>query len=329
MGSRTKAAAPQNDLLASVVVPARNAGIDLQNLLEALAQQTIPRERFEILIGDDGSTDGSTSNLTTEDGWVRIARGSQKSSDAARNRAARLARSEVLAFCDADCLPQPEWLEEGITALVDADLAGGPIRGRWSEQPTLWTLLDLDTFTDQERAIKSGFAVTGNLFVRREIFERVDGFDDELHYWGDFDFAQRCVEAGARLVLAPNAVASHPTYNAAWPFLRKVWAVNHAYARHQTRIGERPSKLRLREWVPLAQPLRSRLKSGRSLGLDDRRLRSSGVRPRPRDHVRAMPVMYVVMPYLSAVAQLSGWWHERKTSVRSAEATEAGVDVLS
>ena len=105
------------ELAASVIVPVRNGRRHLEELLAALSGQTLPRDRFEVLIGDDGSTDGSTDGLATADGWVRVFSGPPRSSYAARNRAARAARAETLAFCDADCLPEPDWLEKGIAAV--------------------------------------------------------------------------------------------------------------------------------------------------------------------------------------------------------------------
>src|SRR5919201_4454525 len=165
--------------LVSVIVPVRNdRGAHLRTLLAALAEQTLPRTRLEIVIGDDGSTDGSTKDLPTADGWVRVLSGPPRSSYAARNRAARAARAPVLAFCDSDCRPEPDWLEAGLAALEDADLAAGRIRFIVPERRTIWTLIDMDTTKDHEREVEIGNAETANLFVRREVYERIGGFDD-------------------------------------------------------------------------------------------------------------------------------------------------------
>src|SRR4051812_39855832 len=108
----------------SVIVPVRNGGSDLRELLEKLSAQTLPRERFEVVVGDDGSTDGSAAGL--DDGtWVRVVPGPPLNSYAARNRAVHASRGAVLAFCDADCRPEPEWLEEGVRALESMDVAAG------------------------------------------------------------------------------------------------------------------------------------------------------------------------------------------------------------
>lgn len=60
------------ELLASVIVPVRNGGSGLAELVEALAAQTLARDRFEVLVADDGSSDGATEGLGTGDGWLRV-----------------------------------------------------------------------------------------------------------------------------------------------------------------------------------------------------------------------------------------------------------------
>jgi GT2 family glycosyltransferase len=302
------------ELAASVIVPVRNGRRHLELLLAALEKQTLPRERFEVLIGDDGSTDGSTDDLETEGGWVRVLKGDPRSSYAARNRAAGAARAPILAFCDADCQPEPGWLEAGIAAVESAEpetLAAGRVRFLVPDRPTVWTLVDMDTTKDHRREVEIGNAETANLFVRRELFERLDGFDDTIPEHGDFDFALRAVAAGAHLSYAPEAVVWHPTRDTAKPFLRMVWIMHRWYAAREVREGRRPLGLKLRWWVtPLHA--RWRRRSGRSFGLDRWWLGQNGVTPRLRDNVRAVPIIYVLMPAIAGVAQLRGWWDGRR-----------------
>jgi glycosyltransferase involved in cell wall biosynthesis len=320
--------APAPDVLASVIVPVRNGAAVLGRLMSALAEQTLTPESFEVIVGDDGSTDGTTDGLESDDGRVRVARGPAVGSYAARNRAARLARSRVLAFCDADCIPSTTWLEAGLAAIAEADIVGGFIRGVGSTPPTIWTIVDMETFVDQERAVRAGGLLTGNLFVRRELFERLGGFDDTLRRTGDYEFARRCHAAGARVVFSRAPVVDHPTYNDARGFLRKFWGVNRWYGWREGRAGRRPNALKLREWVPLVQPLRSRRWFGRSIRLDRKRLRENGVAPRLWDDLRALPIMYVLLPYMACVGQLAGWRAGRRVSrismcVANASASEA------
>jgi GT2 family glycosyltransferase len=297
---------------ASVIVPVRNGGRDFATLVEALAAQTLPRERFEVVVGDDGSTDGATDGIETEDGWLRVLRGPRLNSYAARNRAAQAARSTTLAFCDADAIPDSAWLEAGLAALENADVVAGLIRFVLPQPLTIWSLLDMDMFLDQERSVKIGCAVTANLFVRRDLFEEVGAFDESLPNTGDFDFVRRCVERGAKLRLARDALVWHPARNSCSAVLRKVWAVNRRHAARESRVGRRPDGLRIRSWIPVLQKLRGRRRVGRSIGLDRQRLRENGVSPSLLDDLRALPFIYLVFPYTACVAQLYGWREGRR-----------------
>jgi glycosyltransferase involved in cell wall biosynthesis len=295
----------------SVVVPVRDGGSGLAELAEALAAQTLARDRFEVLVADDGSSDGATKGLATEDEWLRVLPGPPINSYAARNRAARSAAAPVLAFCDADCRPEPPWLERGLVALEQADVVGGLIVPLLPERPTVWTLLDLDFHVDQERAVASGRGLGGNLFVRREVFERVGGFDESIPNTGDSDLVSRCISSGARLAFAPDAVVSHPTHNRPWPFLRKVWRIQRALGVREARRGVRP-RLLTASSVPILSMIRSRRSARRPLLLDRTRLAANGVEPRLRDHLRALPLMYLLLPVLTRAARFRGWWIARR-----------------
>jgi GT2 family glycosyltransferase len=299
-------------LLASVIVPARNAGTDLDRLLAALSRQTLSVSRFELVIGDDGSTDGSTDDLPEVGEWVRIMRGPPQNSYAARNRAVRAASAPILAFCDADCVPDPDWLEQGVRALENADLVAGRIRFDVPARRTIWTLLDIDAYKDHELQVRQGTAETANLFIRRDLFDQIGGFDESLPEHGDFDFTMRCVRAGYRLAFGRDALVHHPTRNSARPFLKAAWIYNRWYAVRESRARRLPEGLKLRSWVPFVQPIRARRRWGRSMGPDRQWLGQQGVVPTTGETLLALPLMYMLMPYLGGLAQLKGWWEGRR-----------------
>jgi glycosyltransferase involved in cell wall biosynthesis len=302
----------QSRLRASVIVPVRNGREHLSQLLPALEAQTLGRESFEVLIGDDGSTDGSTRALSTNDGWLRVLNGPPTNSYAARNRAARASQAPVLAFCDADCRPEPDWLEQGLAALEDTDIVAGRIRFDVPSARTVWTLLDMDGSKDHEHEVEVGVAETANLFLRRELFDRVGAFEEEVPEYGDFDFIERCVERGAELQYSADPVVWHPTRDRARPFLRSVWIYNRGYAARESREGRTPEGIKLRSWVPIVQTFRARRRWRRSVGPDRRWLAENDVQPRRRELVASLPIMYLVVPYLRSTAQLVGWFDGRR-----------------
>lgn len=296
----------------SVIVPVRDAAAELEILVERLAAQTLPRHRFEVIVADDGSQDATTSQLETADGWLKVSAGPPQNPYAARNRAAAIARGRVLAFTDSDCMPEPAWLERGLAALEHTDIVAGIVRFVPPARRTAWALLDIDTFLDQERIVRTGGAVTANLFLERDRFERIGGFDGSLANGGDQELVRRCVAEGARLTFAPEVVVWHPTRAGAGDILRKVWRVHRRHATRESRAGRRPGRLAPRALVPMVPQVRSRRRRGTGLGVNRRRLADSGMRASVLDDLRTFPAMYLVVPYLATAAELFGWLDGRK-----------------
>ena len=151
---------------ASVVVPVRDRRDLLADLLDALDRQTF--REFEVIVVDDGSTDGS-AELADARG-VAVIRGDGIGAVAARQLGVKAATGEVLAFTDSDCVPEPGWLEAGMRAIDDgADVVQGHTRSarrRGLLERSLWVEDD-------------GLYETCNVFYRRTAFDAVGGFDSD------------------------------------------------------------------------------------------------------------------------------------------------------
>lgn len=298
--------------IVSVIVPVRDGADDVAELLQTLEQQTLPPSEFEVVFGDDGSTDGGTDGIESADGHVRVAAGPPRNSYAARNRAVSISRGQILAFCDADCRPEPDWLERGLAELAQTELAAGRIYFNVPEPRTVWTLVDIDGSKNHEVQVRFGVAETANLFLRRELFDAVGGFEEQVPEYGDFDFVERCVATGARLKYAPSAVVSHPARTSGRALLRAFWKYNHGYGMREGRERRVPEGMWLRSWVPLVQPIRARRRAGCSLTPDRQWLCANGVEATRAETARALLVLYVVVPYLRNVAQTVGWLEGRR-----------------
>jgi GT2 family glycosyltransferase len=292
-------------LLVSVIVPVRNGPESLRVLVDALDRQTLPRDQFEVVIADDGSTE-LPEGVASEDGHVRVLPGPATNSYTARNRGVAASSGEILAFCDADCIPDPDWLERGIDALASGDVVAGQIRFIVPEHRTTWTLIDMDTSKNHELLVPMGVAETANLFIRRRLFDAVGGFDGAVREHGDFDFVERCVQAGAALRYAEDALVWHPARTSAASIFRAHWIYSRGYAERTAMQRKQVEGLKLRTWVPVVGMVRARRRSGLPLTLATPWLKKNGVHPSWLERLLSLPLMYIVMPYWRNFAQLVG-----------------------
>jgi len=213
--------------ITTVVIPVRDEERRLPGCLDALSvQEGAPS--FEVIVVDNGSTDATRVVASRHPIHARVLEEHARGPYAARNAGIGAARGELIALTDADCHASPKWLSAGVAALKGgADLVGGAIKQRaTSVQPNMWERYDRATYLRQRDFIEHEcFAATANLFVRREVFERVGPFRPELVASGDLEFGQRATKAGYVLVFSPDAEVSHEprtTLRDTWKLHRKL-----------------------------------------------------------------------------------------------------------
>jgi GT2 family glycosyltransferase len=198
----------------SVIIPHLNQPRPLAACLAALGQQTLAPDRFEILVVDNGSTSLPVAVVAALPG-VRLAYEPLPGPGPARNHGVALARAEILAFLDADCIPDPGWLA-AILAAFAADptcaVLGGSVRvfARTPGRPNLAEAFDLVYGFRQELTIaRHGFSATANLAVRRHVFAAVGGFAG-LAVSEDMEWGRRAKLAGFPTRFVPVAAVAHP-----------------------------------------------------------------------------------------------------------------------
>jgi GT2 family glycosyltransferase len=208
----------------SVIMPHYQDLAGLGLCLTALDAQTYPRDRFEIVIGDNNSPVGLAAVEAMVAGRARIVVITEKGAGPARNGAVAAAKGEVFAFIDSDCVAEPQWIAEGVKALERFDLVGGrvtvlvadPVNMTGPEAFERVFAFDFKTYIE-----KKGFTGAGNMFCRRELFERAGGFRVGLSE--DVEWSRRAIATGARLGYAPLAAVGHPA-RVTWEQLRAKWA---------------------------------------------------------------------------------------------------------
>lgn len=201
----------------SVIIPVYNQAAPLQRCLAALAAQTYGRSHCEIIVIDNGSADAEAiaAAVAPYDN-VTLTTEATPGSYAARNHGLTLARGDILAFTDADCVPAADWLAAGVQHLTqhpDCGQVVGAIDLFFAdpERPTPVELYEQMTAFPQERLLKQLHGgATANLFTWRKIIEAVGPFDPYLKSNGDLEWGQRVHAHGYAQIYADAVRVQHP-----------------------------------------------------------------------------------------------------------------------
>lgn len=215
----------------SVVIPTFNRGSILRQTLAALITQDY--SDYEVIVVDDGSTDGTREMVMREFPSVRYLRQANRGPAAARNVGIQAASGVIVAFTDDDCLPPADWL----TRLADGYARHPEVVGvgGYSEAPV--DLLEHNILARYERymtrehygacdgEVLGGFECpvggTGNMSYRRSVLIEVGGFDEGFRYAAgeDADLKWRVVQKGHPLLYIPVRVTHLGPYT--WRAFRK------------------------------------------------------------------------------------------------------------
>lgn len=200
-------------LAISVVMPTCRRPQLLLRCLHALLAQKPIHGGFEIIVVDDARSPEQEAALES---YVRrsgtsisvrylVPPKSARGPAAARNAGWRAASGEIIAFTDDDTIPTPNWLREGLRAMVPGvDAAWGHVIVPLQDEPT-----------DAERntaGLHGAEFVTANCLVRREALVQIGGFDERFKrpWREDSDLHFMLLENGCRVVAAPRAIVIHP-----------------------------------------------------------------------------------------------------------------------
>jgi mycofactocin system glycosyltransferase len=208
----------------TVVVPVRDRPAQLAACLRSLAALDYPKDRYSVVVVDDGSR---VPVRAPADVRVVVNRDPLGPSTA-RNRGAAAGRADVVALIDSDCSAEPAWLAKLVRELADPAVAavGGRVvgkeQGTWLQRyEAVRSPLDLGPRRADVRPGRPvSYLVTANLAVRRDVFEALGGFNPTLRCGEDVDLVWRVVAAGHRAVYQPRARVRHDHRTAPREFVR-------------------------------------------------------------------------------------------------------------
>lgn len=214
----------------SVLIASRNGSATLPDVLDSLARAERPAEGFELVLVDNGSTDGTadTCRSYADRLPLSVVEEPRRGKNVALNRAIEAARGDLLVFTDDDVVLPPNFLS-GYRALAGREGAyaifGGHIVAQWQSTPDPRILEEVPlvqaytvTETDRERGpIKAGRLYGPNMAVRRKVFDSGLRFDARIgpdgrrsYVMGDeTDFLARAEARGFKAFFEPDIVVRH------------------------------------------------------------------------------------------------------------------------
>jgi cellulose synthase/poly-beta-1,6-N-acetylglucosamine synthase-like glycosyltransferase len=209
--------------LISVVVPAYNAERSIGRCISALQSQSLPGDRYEIIVVDDASCDQTAQVAQTA--GARVLRLDQNVGAAgARNAGVAIAKGDIIVFTDADCEPTHSFLSELVAPLDDPDVGGakGTYLTRQRSLVARFVQLEYESRYRRMRRFKwIDFVDTYAACYRKTDFERVGGFDVKLRKSQDYELSFRLAAAGVRIRFVPAAQTYHLHADSLGEYLRK------------------------------------------------------------------------------------------------------------
>lgn len=197
----------------SIIVVVLNMERTMYGCLSSLTSLSYPKELYEIIVVDGGSTD-RTLTICREFG-LRCLVEKKRGRGVARNVGIKSSKGEIVAFIDADCAACRDWLSVHVASYKDSTIGavtGAVVNPYLSSSTKPAILMHYENFAEFDESLKRRYtyhAPTCNTSFRRSVLEEVGFFDESLDAYEDFVLSKRITNAGYRILFEPNAKVVH------------------------------------------------------------------------------------------------------------------------
>ena len=239
----------------SIIIPTFNRPLPLTHCLQSLARLDYPRERFEVIVVDDGSKTPTKTIVSSFCNQFDITLITQAHSGPAiaRNKGTTHASGKFLAFTDDDCTPAADWLKTLALRINQTpdNMIGGRTLTLFPHNPfsTASDLLIRYLYTYYNATPdQAHFFTSNNLTLPKDSFHRIGGFDLAFPRAGaeDREFCERWLRHGFRMTYAPEALIYHAHRLTLRSFFRQQFNYGRgAFRFHQLRARRRLDHFRL------------------------------------------------------------------------------------
>lgn len=203
----------------SIVIPVYNRENLIKDCLSSLINLDYPKEKLEIIVVDNGSTDGSpeiVKRFRNSETNIKLLFTKRKGSASARRLAISHATGEIIAFTDSDCRVDKEWVKELVKNFQDQKV--GIVAGRtqyYGPKNYISKVLErkgfkITYFYALRKKLKLQFAPTCNLAVKREVLKIIGEYGENFSHGGDdIDLGVKIKTSGYEIALAKGALVYH------------------------------------------------------------------------------------------------------------------------
>jgi len=217
-------------MMISVIVPGYNVQATVGACLEALLDQTIPRNEYEVIFVDDASSDGTTEIVRRYPDVRLLTLPENRGQANARNVGLEEARGDIILFTDADCVPARNWIEAMRKPFADPDIAGAKGIYRTEQRGLVARFAQLEyesRYGIMRRKRYIDFVDTYSAGYRREALAQHGGFDARFRIDEDQELSFRMAEAGLKMVFNPEAVVYHHHPSTLWRYLKRKYLIGY------------------------------------------------------------------------------------------------------
>ncbi len=196
----------------SVIVPAYNSAKTIENCIEALLLQDYPKELYEVIIVDDGSTDSTAKKIRNFP--IKYIWQENSGPASARNRGAAASKGEIILFTDSDCVPEVNWISEMLKPFKNMDVAA--VKGAYlTRQQSIIARFAQIEFEERFEMLRKAESIdmvdTYSAGFLKNIFSKMAGFDTSFPAANneDTELSYRMSNLGFKMVFNPSAIVYH------------------------------------------------------------------------------------------------------------------------
>ncbi|MCX2739944.1 glycosyltransferase [Pontibacter anaerobius] len=197
----------------SVIIPTYHDWDRLKMCVKSLQLQTYPTDLFEVIIVNNDPADEVPPTISLPANFA-ILHESAQGSYAARNKGVAVAKGDILAFTDSDCIPEYTWIEAAVSYFgthPEIDRIGGEVNlFTVDSRYTLAEAYEVVYAFRQEENVKEDTSVTANMFTRKKVFDKIGLFDSSMFSGGDFEWGKRAAQNNFRIGFSAEVIVHHP-----------------------------------------------------------------------------------------------------------------------